>query len=48
MENITIIGGGTAGMLTALFCQKVFTESKITLIKSDKIGIIGAGSSSAP
>ena len=35
-------------MLTALFCQKVFPKSNVTLIKSEKIGIIGAGEGSVP
>jgi len=48
MKNTIIVGGGTAGMLTALFCQKIFPKSKVTLIKSDKIGIIGAGEGSVP
>lgn len=48
MKNFIIVGGGTAGMLTALFCQKVFPKSKVTLIKSNKIGIIGAGEGSVP
>ena len=46
MNNITIIGGGTAGWLTALFIQKNYPSSKIKLIESSKIGILGAGEGS--
>ena len=48
MNNITIIGGGTAGWLTALFIQKNYPSSKIKLIESSKIGILGAGEGSTP
>lgn len=47
MDNIVIVGGGTAGWLSALFLQKNFPNSKtITLIESDEIGILGAGEGS--
>jgi len=48
MKNIIVLGGGTAGMFSALFSQRVFPKTKITLIKSNKIGIIGAGEGSFP
>jgi len=47
-KNITIIGGGTAGWLCALFLTKFYKNSKITLIESSKIGILGAGEGSVP
>jgi tryptophan halogenase len=43
MKNIVIVGGGTAGWLTALFLNQHYTDSNITLIESSKIGILGAG-----
>jgi tryptophan halogenase len=47
MKNITIVGGGTAGYLTALILKSCFSESiNITIIKSNKIGIIGVGEGS--
>ena len=46
MKNIIIVGGGTAGWLTALFLNDKFKESKITLIESEEIGILGAGEGS--
>jgi tryptophan 7-halogenase len=47
-KNIVIVGGGTAGWLTALYSQKNFPEHKTILIESSKIGILGAGESTTP
>ena len=47
-KNVTIVGGGTAGWLTALHIQKISPSSNITLIESSKIGILGAGEGSVP
>jgi len=46
--KIIILGGGTAGWFTALFCNKYFHGHNITLIESDKIGILGAGEGTTP
>jgi len=43
LDNIVIVGGGTAGWLSALYLNSKFKNSKITLIESDEIGILGAG-----
>lgn len=48
IKDITIVGGGTAGWLTALYVKTVFPTKKISLIESDKIGILGAGEGSTP
>jgi tryptophan halogenase len=48
MKKIVIIGGGTAGWLTALFAKKNYPNSTIKLIESSKIGILGAGEGSTP
>jgi len=47
-KNIIILGGGSAGWLTALFAQRTFPNNSITLIESKKIGILGAGEGSTP
>ena len=48
MKKIVIIGGGTAGWLTALVVNKFWKDTDITLIESSKIGILGAGEGSTP
>jgi len=47
MKNICVVGGGTAGYITALILKSRFkTKFNITIIKSNKIGIIGVGEGS--
>ena len=48
MRNLVIVGGGTAGWLTALYAQKMNPEDKIVLIESEEIGVLGAGEGSTP
>lgn len=48
MKKIIIIGGGTAGWLTALAVNKFWKNSNVTVIESSKIGILGAGEGSTP
>jgi hypothetical protein len=48
MKNIVVVGGGTAGWLTALYAQKAFPNESITLVESKDIGILGAGEGSTP
>jgi len=48
MEKIVIIGGGTAGWLTALVVNKFWKNSNVIVIESSKIGILGAGEGSTP
>jgi len=46
MKNIGIIGGGTAGLISALILKTRFPNIDITIIKSDDVGIIGVGEGS--
>jgi len=46
IETITIVGGGTAGLISALILKNKFSNLNIKIIKSDKIGIIGVGEGS--
>ena len=46
--NIIIVGGGTAGWLSALFLRELLPESNITVIQSKEIGIIGVGEATTP
>ena len=48
MNNVIIIGGGTAGWLTAIFAKKYYKNSNVKLIESSEIGILGAGEGSTP
>jgi tryptophan halogenase len=47
-KNIVVVGGGTAGWLTALMANKTHPEVEITLIESKEIGILGAGEGTTP
>ena len=47
-NKILVMGGGTAGWLTALYLTKTFPQHHITLMESKTIGIIGAGEGSTP
>jgi len=46
--NIVVIGGGTAGWLTALYAKKIYNEKNIVLVESEEYGILGAGEGSTP
>ena len=49
MKNIIILGGGTAGWVTALYARKLFPpNTNITLVQSKEIGIIGVGEATTP
>src|SRR4249919_3632582 len=49
-RSVVILGGGTAGWMTANLLQQRWGEqgTKITLIESSAIGIIGVGEGSTP
>lgn len=48
MKNYTIVGGGTAGWLTALFVKKNCPDDNVSVIASSEIGILGAGEGTTP
>ena len=45
IKNITIVGGGSAGWMTASTLIKAFPNKKITVIESPNVPIIGVGES---
>lgn len=47
-NNVAIIGGGTAGYLTALALKKAYPKLSVTLIESSKIPVIGVGEATTP
>ena len=45
MINITIVGGGSAGWMTATTLLNQFPNKKITLVESSNISNVGVGES---
>ena len=45
MKNILIVGGGSAGWMTAATLLKAFPDKKISLIESPNIATVGVGES---
>ena len=48
VKKVTIVGGGTAGWMTAAVLSQWLSQVEVTLIESDEIGIIGVGEGSFP
>jgi tryptophan 7-halogenase len=48
INEIVVVGGGTAGWLTALLAKAYQPEKTVTLIESEEIGILGAGEGTVP
>jgi tryptophan 7-halogenase len=48
IKSIIIVGGGTAGWLSAAYLQKALGKVEITVVESDDVGIIGVGEATIP
>ncbi len=48
LRSVGVIGGGTAGYLTALALKRVFPRLAVTVVASSKIPVIGVGEATTP
>ena len=48
LRSVGVIGGGTAGYLSALALKRVFPHLKVTVVASSKIPVIGVGEATTP
>jgi hypothetical protein len=46
IESIIVVGGGTAGCISALMLKRRYPQKNISIIESSKVGIVGVGESS--
>jgi tryptophan 7-halogenase len=48
MKDIIVVGGGTAGWITALSVKHSYPDYNVTVVASSNIGILGAGEGTTP
>ena len=46
MQSITVLGAGTAGLVSALIIKRTYPNVNVVVIESDSIGIVGVGEGS--
>ena len=47
-RNFAVLGGGTAGWITAHSVRKMFPDDNVTIIYSEEKGIVGVGEATTP
>ena len=45
MKNILVVGGGSAGVMSAYTFKKLFPGKNVTILESDNIPTVGVGES---
>jgi tryptophan halogenase len=48
LNNIVVVGGGTAGWMSALYVKRILPKANVTVVESEDIGILGAGEGTTP
>jgi tryptophan halogenase len=48
LNNIVVVGAGSAGWMTALYMKKTVPDCNVTVIGSRELGILGAGEGTVP
>lgn len=48
VDHLVVLGGGTAGFISAITCRSKMRNLRVTLVRSREIGIIGVGEGTTP
>jgi tryptophan halogenase len=48
MKEVVVLGGGASGWFSALMVKEAVPNCNVTVIESEKIGILGAGEGATP
>ncbi len=48
IQRIVVLGGGTAGFLSAIALRRTLSDVEIVIVRSTKLGVIGVGEGTIP